>query len=108
MAQLLPGGKAVIDFSGASDPDSGTLTYKVYRDGGLIKTIGPVWAHWWNSGLFQARDSGLGRSAHTYRVDAVDAEGNAAPSGNNTPSTTGVGYRTAVLNAGPSTYWRLN
>ena len=38
--------------------------------------------------LFQARDCGLSAASHTYRVDAVDVNGDTPASGTNTPTTT--------------------
>lgn len=110
-AQLLAGNTAVLKFAGTSDPDSGTLTYNVYRDGNYttpVATYGPVWAHSWTSPLYEFRDTGLTAGAHYYQVDAVDETNQAVRSVKFTASATGVGYQNAVNAFKPNTFWRVS
>jgi hypothetical protein len=67
---------ATVDLSwpATTDDRSTTLTYRIYRDGGTTP-IGQVQGG--VTGTIDYVDTGLANgSTHTYRVDAVDADGN--------------------------------
>ncbi len=106
--QLLPGGKAVFDWLSSWDPDSSSLQYRVYRDGVLKYTTPRRWAHFWQQQVNQFRDSGLSSGAHTYRVEAVDEDGNVTSSQNFVVDHLAKGTQATVLAQNPNTYWRLN
>src|SRR6266487_4079059 len=63
-----------VSFSGSSDTDDGTLTYRIYRDGGTSPIHTMTAASWpWAIPVLHFRDSGLvPGSTHTYTVSATD------------------------------------
>ena len=105
-------GEVQLNWSQNWDRDNETLTYRLFREG----TAQPIFqttsaSHFWNLQTMGYTDAGLVPGAtHRYRVIAVDAFGNEAPS-----NWTSVGvaadttstYAQAVMQDGPIDYWRL-
>lgn len=112
LVKNVSGGKATVSFSGTSDPDSGVLSYKVYRDGNYtapVATFNNIWAHFWQSPLLTFRDSGLSSGSHYYVIDAVDEGGRTARSAQfATSGTASTGYANQVKVSSPAKYWRLD
>ncbi len=104
-----------VTFPAVSDTDTGTLTYRVYRDGGTTP-IGTVTAEsWpWARPVVHYRDAGLtAGSTHTYRVTASDGTHTTAKSAASAPVTVASTspsstYRRTVLDSIPAFYWRLD
>jgi Concanavalin A-like lectin/glucanases superfamily len=93
------------------DTDDGTLTYRLYRDGGTT----PVWTGtassvWWSRPQIAYTDTGLAPgSTHSYKV-TVDDGTNTVSSGTvgaTVPSDTGA-YDSQVLADGADLYWRYD
>jgi len=107
-------GTVAVGFRASVDPDSGTLTYSIYRDGGST-AIGHVSAEswYWAQPTLRFYDTGLTPgSSHTYQVVASDGTLSGARSSASAsvtvPSGNPAGYATTVLSASPSSYWRLD
>jgi Concanavalin A-like lectin/glucanases superfamily len=108
-------GVDTVTFKGVSDPDDGTLTYSIYRNG-VTAPVGTITAtSWpWALPLLHFQDTGLTPgSAHTYTVTASDGTLTSAKSpasasvtvASTSPSLT---YEQTVLNDHPSFLWQLN
>jgi hypothetical protein len=104
-----------VTFTAVSDPDAGTLSYAIYRDGGK-KPIATIRATSWPWALpvLHYRDSRLrpGR-IHTYTVTASDATRTSAHSPASEPvkvsaTSPKLSYYRRVLGARPSFFWKLN
>ncbi|WP_380175221.1 LamG-like jellyroll fold domain-containing protein [Kineococcus sp. DHX-1] len=96
------------------DADSGNLSYRVVRDGATAAPVATLTAasSWWNTPNLTFVDRGLAPgSSHTYRVYAVDADGNSTNSelANVTlPAASAYSdYARTVLADGASSYWPL-
>ena len=104
-----------VTFTGVSDPDDGTLTYSVYRNG-VTNPVGTVTATSWPWALpvLHFEDTGLtAGSSHTYTVTASDGSITSAKSPASASVTVAstsptVTYQQAVLNDSPSFLWSLN
>ncbi|MCC6226451.1 MAG: hypothetical protein IT195_08600 [Microthrixaceae bacterium] len=96
-----------------SDRDDGTLTYRLYRDGGSTPIATQVVESWpFSKPVLRFTDSGLAAgSTHTYTVRANDGTTTSASSpASNTVTVSGAdpaSVDTVVLAAAPSAYWRL-
>jgi large repetitive protein len=105
-------GKAQVRWRASTDTDDGTLTYRVYRDGGST----PVWtgtaeSRWWSRPQVSFTDSGLTPgSTHSYRVTASDGTNTSSLSGAATVQIAGATspYPSRVLADGASLYWRYD
>jgi Concanavalin A-like lectin/glucanases superfamily len=108
-------GVASVTFTGVSDPDDGTLTYSIYRNG-VKARVGTVTATSWPWALPEVhfRDAGLKPgSVHTFKVTASDGTNTSAKSqasasvtiSRKNPSRT---YQKQVLASKPSFFWRLD
>jgi hypothetical protein len=102
-----------VTFDAVSDPDVGTLTYTIYRNGTQVGTMTATsWP--WALPVLHYRDAGVAPgSNHTYTVTASDGTLTTAASPSSTPvkvSATNppLSYPQTVLNDGPSFFWRLN
>jgi Concanavalin A-like lectin/glucanases superfamily len=104
-----------VSFSGSSDADDGTITYRIYRDSGTspIKTITAVsWP--WALPVLHFRDSGLTPgSTHTYHVSATDGVKGSTVSLTSAPvtvasSSPALSYYQTVLADNPSFLWPLS
>jgi Concanavalin A-like lectin/glucanases superfamily len=108
-------GVVSVAFSAVSDPDDGTLTYAIYRDGGrkpIARLKATSWP--WALPVLHYRDAGRARgSRHTYRVTASDGTRTSAKS----PASASVkvaarnpprSYVKTVLRDGPSFFWPLS
>jgi trimeric autotransporter adhesin len=62
------------------DEDNQTLTYQVFRDGALVKTMPPKDSSFWQMSGLSFADSTVTRGSHTYVVRAIDPLGNATSS----------------------------
>jgi hypothetical protein len=104
-----------VTFTGVSDPDDGTLTYSIYRNG-VTAPVGTLTATSWPWALpvLHFQDTGLTPgSSHTYTVTASDGSLTSAKSPASaavTVSSTSptVSYQQAVLSNNPSFLWPLN
>jgi hypothetical protein len=84
------GGAARISWQATSDQDNGTLTYRVFRDGGSTPVHQvAVTSTWWNRPTTTFTDTGLTDGQHSYRVSATDPFGNVVTSAPVTITTTG-------------------
>jgi hypothetical protein len=107
-------GDAYLTFTGSSSPDTGTLTYRIYRDGGT-KALGTVTATSWPWALPEVHylDTGLtAGSTHTYQVTATTGTATSSKSAASAAvtvasSATALSYSQTVLNNNPSFFWRL-
>ncbi len=104
-----------VTFTGVSDPDDGTLTYSIYRNG-VTNPVGTVVATSWPWALpvLHFEDKGLTPgSSHTYTVTASDgtltsAKSPASASVVVSSTSPTVTYQQAVLSNNPSFLWPLN
>ncbi|WP_189131484.1 LamG-like jellyroll fold domain-containing protein [Wenjunlia tyrosinilytica] len=111
-ASSFEAGKAQVRWRASTDTDDGTLTYKVYRDGGST----PVWtgtadSRWWSRPQVSFTDSGLTPgSTHSYRVAASDGPNTSALSAAASVqvATTTSAYPSRVLADGAKLYWRYD
>jgi chitodextrinase len=63
-----------LNWQASTDNAPGALTYRVYRDGGLVDQVVSS-----STGTISYSDTGLAAGAtHTYQVDAIDAANNAS------------------------------
>ncbi|WP_255559633.1 PKD domain-containing protein [Mumia sp. zg.B17] len=110
-------GTAQVSWQAATDPDSGSLTYRVYRNG---NTTTPVYEVTQGSNFYHRPtltfvDTGLtAGQTSTYRVRVTDPDNNVSWSGNGSTSVLGSGgtpygpYARAVLGSKPTLYYRLD
>ena len=104
-----------ISFVGSADNDDGTLTYRIYRDGGA-SPIANVTATSWPYALpvIHYRDVGLAPgSTHTYKVSATDGTKGSSVSATSAPVTVSStspsqSYAQTVLTDNPSFFWKLD
>ncbi len=103
-----------VTFTGVSDPDSGTLTYNIYRDGGSTPIATVTATSWpWALPVIHYRDAGLTPgSTHTYQVTASDGTNTTSRSAASAPVTVSsvspsLTYAQTVLNDHPSFFWQL-
>lgn len=110
-----------VSFSAVSDPDVGTLTYAVYRDGGKSPIATLTATSWpWALPVLHYRDAGLKPgSVHMYTVVASTgvktASGKIPTSLSSVPSdkvvvsrtSPAMGYVATVLASHPSFLWEL-
>ncbi|CUR58567.1 putative LamG domain protein jellyroll fold domain protein [metagenome] len=95
------------------DTDTGTLTYRLYRDGGntAIATL-TAESFPWSRPVLRYDDKGLAAgSTHTYRVTASDGIHTSALStavSGTTPSAAPPAIDTAYTNVTPDVWWRLD
>jgi large repetitive protein len=105
-------GKAQVRWRASTDTDDGTLTYRVYRDGGST----PVWtgtaqSRWWSRPQVSFTDTGLTPgSTHSYRVTASDGTNTSSLSGAATVQIANADspYPSRVLADGAALYWRYD
>ena len=107
------GGTASVSWNAAWDPEDSTLTYKVYRSGtsAAVHTT-ERYSQPWEVPRMNFLDSGLAPGAtHTYRIEAVDSDGNVRTLAETPPVTIQAGaasaYAVSVLQEGASGYWRM-
>lgn len=107
-------GTVRLTFRTTWDADSGSLTYRVVRDGATASPVATVTAAstWWNTPNLTVVDTGLTPgTTHTYRVYALDADGNSTNSELATvtlPAATAYSdYARTVLADAPTNYWPL-
>lgn len=108
-------GEVTVRWTGTSDLDDGTLTYRLYRNNGTnpIYTTPPVSSWFWLPSQFVYRDTALPPgTVYSYRVEAVDEAGNSSGRSTQTlvtvASTSNGGYAAAVLVDAPRLAWRLD
>ncbi|NAS25162.1 PKD domain-containing protein [Herbidospora sp. NEAU-GS84] len=113
-AVSLNAGTARLSWKTTWDRDHAKLKYQILRDGGTTP-VGEVEvdSNFWTLPSAGFIDEGLAPgSVHTYRVRAVDPQGNAVGSGTSDPVTISSAgalsdYAEAVIDDGASAYWRL-
>lgn len=103
-----------VEFPASDDPDTGQLTYRIYRDGGNtpIATIPNVESFPWSRPVLRYDDTGLAAgSTHSYRVSASDgphtSTRSAAVSGT-VANAAFPDFTTAYSSLNPDVWWRLN
>jgi Concanavalin A-like lectin/glucanases superfamily len=108
-------GVDTVTFTGVSDPDDGTLTYSIYRDGGTTPVGTLTATSWpWALPVLHFKDAGLvPGSAHTYTVTAGDGSITTSKSPASASVTVAsanppLSYQATVLNDNPSFLWPLN
>ncbi|HEX9623252.1 MAG TPA: LamG domain-containing protein [Streptosporangiaceae bacterium] len=108
-------GVASVSFTGSSDTDDGTLTYRIYRDGGttaIAKVTATSWP--WALPVIHYRDTGLAPgSSHTYAIQSTDGPHGSTKSLTSAPVTISATdpsqtYTQAVLADNPSFLWKLD
>lgn len=107
-------GVVSLHFAAASDVDTGTLTYRIYRDSGTqpIATLTAT-SYPWALPVIDYRDTGLtSGSTHTYYVTAKTSLKTGAKSAVSAPVTVSgtspsQSYTQTVRNDNPSFFWRL-
>ncbi len=104
-----------VTFNAVSDPDDGTLSYAIYRDGGKTPIATITATSWpWALPVLHYRDSGLAAgSSHTYTVTASDGVHTSSKSAASAPVTVSatspsLSYYQTVLADNPSFLWPLN
>jgi hypothetical protein len=104
-----------VTFTGVSDPDDGTLTYSIYRNGVTAPVDTITATSWpWALPVLHFQDTGLvPGSAHTYTVTASDGSITTAKSPASASVTTSstsptLTYQQTVLADNPSFLWPLN
>jgi Concanavalin A-like lectin/glucanases superfamily len=107
-------GVASLTFTGVSDPDDGTLMYRIYRDGSKTRIATVTATSWpWGLPVLHFRDTGLkGGSKHTYAVSAGDGIHFTSRSLPSAPvviskSSPALSYWQTVLKDHPSFLWKL-
>jgi len=108
-SSAITAGSVQLRWRTATDTDDGTLSYKLYRDGGTT----PIWSgsgssYWWSRPQLQYTDSGLvPGSYHTYRVTVSDGT-NTVTSATYTikAGAATLPYSNQVLADGAQLYWR--
>ena len=103
-----------VSFNAVSDSDIGTLSYKIFRDGGSAPIATVTATSWpWALPVIQYRDAGLTPgSTHTYTVQASNGTKLSAKSPASAPVTVSAtnpaqSYPQTVLADNPSFFWRL-
>jgi hypothetical protein len=106
-------GRVRVSFLATWDRDGTGLTYKLYRGNTLIGTT-PSDGSFWIRPTYTYTDTAVtAGQAYTYRVQAVDADGNVIGSPSSAPVTVLAGspraedYAAQVLSETPLHYWRL-
>jgi Concanavalin A-like lectin/glucanases superfamily len=104
-------GKVHVRWRSAVDNDDGTLTYRLYRDGGStpITTVSGA-SRFWDRPQLSFTDTVPAGSFHTYRLTVSDANSTSALGGTVgiTAASTNVTYPNKILADNPATYWRLD
>jgi hypothetical protein len=110
-------GTDLVSFPATSSRDVGTLSYKIFRDGGSTPIATLTAASWPEFGMqpvLQYKDTGLTPgSTHTYTYQASDGTHSAAKSPASAPVTVSSTspsqtYQQTVLADNPSFLWPLN
>ena len=113
----LVAGTDLVSFPATSSKDVGTLSYRIFRDGGAnpIATVtGTSWPEAGDQPVLQYQDTGLAPgSSHTYTYQAYDGSHFSAKSPASAPVTVASSspsqtYQQAVLADNPSFLWPLN
>ena len=104
-----------VSFTGSYDNDDGTLTYRIYRDGGKSPIATVSAESWpWALPVLHYRDAGLTPgSSHTYTVAATDGTKGSTVSAASAPVTVSStspsqSYTQTVLADNPSFLWKLD
>jgi Concanavalin A-like lectin/glucanases superfamily len=106
-----------ISFPATSSKDVGTLSYRIFRDGGsspIATLTATSWPEPGDQPLLRYEDTGLTPgSSHTYTYQAYDgthytAKSPASASVTVASSTPTLNYQQTVLNDNPSFLWPLN
>jgi hypothetical protein len=94
------------------DPDSGTLTYRIYRDGSSTPvSTQTVESFAWSRPVIRFDDTGLTAGSHSYRVSASDGTRTSALStavSGTASSTAPASLATRYAALAPQLWWRLN
>ncbi|MGC4112973.1 MAG: LamG domain-containing protein [Nocardioides sp.] len=111
-AQPTKANTLTVEVPAVEDIDSGTLTYRIYRDNGStpVATL-TAESYPWNRPVLRFDDTGLAAgSTHTYRVSASDGTFTSAQStavSGTVASSAPAAFATAMSNLNPLLWWRL-
>lgn len=106
-----------VSFPATWSKDVGTLSYRIFRDGGSTPIATLTATSWPEAGtqpVLRYQDTGLAPgSSHTYTYQATDGSHNSAKSPASAPVTVSstspsLSYQQTVLNSNPSFLWPLN
>jgi hypothetical protein len=104
-----------VSFPATSSTDVGTLSYRIFRDGGSTPIATLTATSWpWAKPVLHYQDTGLTPgSSHTYTYQATDGTHNTAKSPASSPVTVASSsptqtYQQTVLADSPSFLWPLN
>ncbi len=107
-------GTAQVSWPVNQDPDDGTLTYRLVRNGNSAAPVATVVheSRYWDRGRLSATDTGLANgTSYSYTVVVTDSAGNSVTSPAATVTTASTGalstYARTVLADAPANYWRL-
>ncbi len=110
-------GTDLVSFPATWSKDVGTLSYRIFRDGGstpIATVTGTSWPEPADQPVLQYRDTGLAPgSSHTYTYQAYDGSHTSAKSPASAPVTVASSsptqtYQQAVVADNPSFLWPLN
>ncbi|MFJ6015466.1 LamG-like jellyroll fold domain-containing protein [Streptomyces sp. NPDC092952] len=105
-------GKVEVNWQASYDTDDGTLTYRIYRDGGttpVYTTTG--YSVFWDRPQLRWTDTDVAPGeTHTYRITASDGTNTSAksPAVSATVASAAAKYPARVLSDGASLYWRYD
>ncbi len=106
-------GTLTVEVPTVEDADSGTLTYRIYRDNGStpVNTQTAV-SYPWSRPVLRFDDTGLAAgSTHSYRVSASDGTFTSAKSAavsGTVSSAAPPGFTSEYTSLSPQVWWRLN
>jgi hypothetical protein len=105
-------GTLTVTVPAVEDPDSGTLTYRIYRDGGTTPvSTQTVESFPWSRPVIRFDDTGLSAGSHSYRVTASDGTRTSALStavSGTASATAPASLATRYAALAPQLWWRLN
>ncbi|MBD2892814.1 hypothetical protein amrb99_17320 [Actinomadura sp. RB99] len=112
-ATAMADGSVRVGWKTTWDMDNASLKYEVLRDGGTtpVGTVDRTSTFWDEPNAAYFDETAAPGTAHTYRVRAVDAAGNAVTSAASDPATAADGtpgpYSDQIRADGAQAYWRL-
>ncbi|WP_162529631.1 PKD domain-containing protein [Nocardioides caldifontis] len=108
-------GTLTVQWPATHDPDTGTLTYRLYRDGSntpIAAATQTVESWHWTRPVLRFDDTGLAPgSTHSYRVDATDGAGHTSTRSTAVSGTVRTSapppFASAYSATNPAVWWRL-
>lgn len=112
--QATAAGTLTVQFPAVHDPDTGTLTYRIYRNNSntpIGTATQQAESFHWSRPVLRFDDTGLAPgSTHSYRVDATDgirASARSAAVSGTVRTTAPPPFASTYAGLNPSTWWRL-